>query len=161
MSNQDVSVVFLVNIVNKTIYIQQRHPNKNLGGTYEPIQEKVKDCDRHDEFAHLQEQREYLECAIRGIQEEVGITITRDNIERILTLQNLEITDNDGNVSYIRGEVFFAYTEETPTPNPSETIPAKSYFRTLKEVDLLKPQHPALSHILPQIRGTLEQRLLA
>jgi hypothetical protein len=133
------------------VYIQQRGPNKNLPGTYEPILEKVEPEDFPKGiggFENYRQFRAYLKCAQRGCEQEAGITPT--NLE-FITL----IAPSPEN-NYHQAAIIVGYTTETPTPNSDETVPEESYFRTIEEVLLLEPMHPALTHILPLLEDRLK-----
>ena len=132
------------------VYIQKRSSNKNLPGTYEPIQETCEPSDYPlalKEYLIKQGFRKNKNPVIRGCREETGIT-PRD-------LEFISMEEPNPSTNYLRVAIFVGYTSETPTPNPDETVPEESYFRTLEEVRALIPKHPALT----LVQSTLEKKL--
>jgi len=149
----DVSIVFLIK--DHKIYIQLRPPDKSpFPNTYEPIQETVKDKDGTPSI----DNSHYLNCAIRGLREEVGINVTKNQLESILHIPNREI-ERDGVKYNLRGQVYIATSDQKLTPNPKEAIPEQSYPRTIAEIETLTSKNPTLEYVLPRIKLVLEARL--
>ena len=127
------------------IWIQQRPLDKKFGGKFEPVGGHVNEDDYNID------QEGYLQCARRETIEEVGID-SRSYVQ-LLDIPATEQTGKEFN------RVYKLRTELDPKPNPKETIPEGSYFRTPEEIEEIIERgeaSPSLVHTWPLIKDQLK-----
>lgn len=123
------------------VWIQQRPLNKKFGGKFEPVGGHVNEND------YSVDQKGYLPCAIRETTEEVSLDARE--YREVLEIPATEQTGKEFN------RVYILRTELNPVPNPKETIPKESYFRTPAEIEEIIEQglaSPSLAYTWPRIK---------